>query len=344
MHKSRQVFLLLLAALATAGCSRSNPRVVVYCAQDQEFAEGLFSDFAKSAAIAVAPKYDTEATKSVSLTAELAMEAKRPRCDVHWNNEIIGTIKMQRLGLYEKYQSPMTRDYPPWAIAPDTSWTAFASRARVIVVNTQIVAEADRPRSILDLTDPKWKGRVAIAKPVFGTTATQAAALFSVLGPDAVKDYYRALKANGVAVVAGNKDVAVGVARGQYAVGLTDTDDALGEIEAGRPLAMIFPDREDNPKHPKMGVLYIPNTLAIIKDCPNPAGAKQLVNYLLSADIEAKLAEGPSHQIPLNRQAKAKLPAGFATPDQVKVMQVDWEKAADQWDASQRFLAEEFGK
>ncbi|HEX4589191.1 MAG TPA: extracellular solute-binding protein, partial [Gemmataceae bacterium] len=164
------------------------------------------------------------------------------------------------------------------------------------------------------------------------------------LGPDAAKDFYRGLKANEVQVVAGNKQVAEGVAHGQYLVGLTDTDDALGEIEAGRPVAMIFPDREENPKQPKLGVLYIPNTLAVIKGCPNPAGAKLLVDFLLSDKVEAKLAEGPSHQIPLNPKVKAKLPPGFATPDQVKRMEVDWEKAADQWDESQRFLAEEFGK
>ena len=340
----RHAAIFFLPLVALAGCSRPTPRVVLYCAQDQEFAEGLLAEFTKETGLPVAPKYDTEATKSVNLTTELAMDAKRPRCDVHWNNEIIGTIKLQRQGVYEPYDSPAAASYPAWTKPADHTWTAFASRARVIVVNTKQVAEADRPKSILDLTDPKWKGRVAIAKPLFGTTATQAAALFAVLGPDAAKEFYRGLKANDVQVVAGNKQVAEGVARGQYAVGLTDTDDALGEIEAGRPVAMIFPDRDANPKQPKLGVLYIPNTLAVIKGCPNPDGAKQLIDYLLSDKVEVQLAEGPSHQIPLNPKVKAKLPPGFATPEQVKRMEVDWEQAADRWDESQKFLAEEFGK
>jgi iron(III) transport system substrate-binding protein len=147
-----------------------------------------------------------------------------------------------------------------------------------------------------------------------------------------------------VQVVAGNKHVAEGVARGQYAVGLTDTDDALGEIEAGRPLAMILPDRDGHPKHANLGVLYIPNTVAVVRGCPNPEGARRLVDYLLSAEVETQLGEGPSHQIPLNPRVTARLPAGLATPDRVKVMRVDWEKAADRWDESQRFLADEFGR
>jgi iron(III) transport system substrate-binding protein len=344
MSTTRPVFPLLIAFLTAAGCSHSVSRVVLYCAQDQEFAETVLGEFTKRTGQSVAPKYDTEAAKSVGLAAELAMEMKRPRCDVHWNNEILGTIKLQRKGAYEPYASPAAEPYPAWAKPADHTWTAFAARARVIVVNTQQVPEADRPRSILDLTDPKWKGKVAIAKPLFGTTATQGAALFAALGPDAAKDFYHGLKANDVQIVAGNKDVAEGVARGQYALGLTDTDDALGEIEAGKPLAMIFPDRDGHPKYPDLGVLYIPNTLAVVKGCPNPAGAKQLVDYLFSAEVETKLGEGPSHQIPLNPQVKAKLPPGLATPDQVKVMQVDWEKAADKWDESQRFLADEFGR
>jgi iron(III) transport system substrate-binding protein len=346
--KTRAVLVALIPLLLLAGCSKPAPRVVLYSAQDQEFAEKVLAEFTKRTGLAVTPKYDTEATKSVSLTAELAMEAKRPRCDLHWNNEIIGTIQLARQGVYEPYASPALRALAqpgsPQLQPADHTWTAFAERARVIVANPQQVAESDRPRSILDLTDPKWKGKVALAKPLFGTTATQAAALFSVLGPDVAKEFYRGLKANDVQIVAGNHQVAEGVARGQFAVGLTDTDDALGEIEAGRPLSMIFPDRDDNPKEPKLGVLYIPNTLAVIKGCPNPAGAKQLIDYLLSPEVEVMLAEGPSHQIPVNPSVKAKLPANVATRDQVKVMQVDWNAAADRWEESQRFLVELFGK
>lgn len=335
---------LAVASVLLAGCSRPAPRVVLYCAQDQEFAESVLGEFTRRTGLPVVPTYDTEAAKSVGLAAQLAMEARRPRCDVHWNNEILASIRLQRQGVYEPYDSPSAEPYPGWAKPADRTWTAFAGRARVIVVNTRMVADTDRPTSVLDLTDPKWKGKLAIAKPMHGTTATQAACLFEALGPEAAKDFYRGLKANGVHVVAGNKHVAEGVARGRFAIGLTDTDDALGEIDAGRPLAMILPDCDGHPKHPKLGVLYIPNTVAVVKDCPNADGAKKLVDYLLSDEVEGKLAEGPSHQIPLNPKVTAKLPAGLLPPEKAKVMQVDWERAADRWDESQRFLADEFGR
>ena len=246
--------LFLFIAL---GCSRSNPRVVVACAQDREFAEGIFSEFEKTAKLTVSAKYDTEANKSVSLAAELEAEASRPRCDVHWNNEIIASIRLARKGIYAKYQSPNAEPFPAWAKAKDGTWQAFAARARVLVINTNLVPETNRPTSILNLTDPKWKSKIAIAKPLYGTTATQAACLFEVLGSDAAKDFFRGLTTNDVAVVAGNKQVAVDVAAGRFAMGLTDTDDAIIELNNGKPVALVYLDRDGNSQFSRLGVLFI---------------------------------------------------------------------------------------
>lgn len=333
------VFAILIVV---CGCTKPTERVVVYCSQDREFAEGVFADFHIESKLAVAPKFDTEANKSVGIAVELEAEAARPRADVHWNNEILATIRLARKGLYEPYMSPAAAPFPDWTKAKDKSWQAFASRARVLIVNTNLVPEAERPKSLLDLTAPKWKGKVAMAKPLFGTTATQAACLFEVMGPDAAKQYFRDLKANDVQIVAGNKQSAAQVAEGRYAIGLTDTDDALIELNAGKPVAIVFPDRDGHKDHPRMGLLYIPNTLAVVKGAPNPDGAKRMIDYLLRA--ETKLAEGGGYQIPLNPKVRANLPASLLVPGQVKTMAVDFEKAADLWDEVQAFLRDEFAR
>jgi iron(III) transport system substrate-binding protein len=333
----------LVLAFAALGCGGSRPRVVLYCAQDREFAEQVFARFTEGTGLAVVPRFDTEADKSVSLYEALVREANRPRCDVHWNNEILSTLRLQRRGLLEPYASPSAAPYPAAAKAPDHTWCAFAARARVLLVNTDRVAGADRPRSLFDLADPRWRGQVAMARPQFGTSATQAACLFEVLGADGARRYYRSLKANGVHLVPGNKQVAEGVGLGRFAVGVTDTDDAIAEVKAGRPVAILFPDR-DRPPGDRMGTLFIPNTVAVVKGGPNPAGARQLVDYLLSAEVEARLAESASHQIPLNPTVTARLPREIETPQTVKAMEVDFGKAADLWDEVQSFLRDEFAR
>lgn len=333
-------------ALLVPGCSSSKSRVVLYCAQDQEFAELVFDDFQKRTGLTILPHFDIEGNKSVMIYEELVREADRPRCDVHWNNEIVSTIRLQRKGLLEPYGSPSAADYPKWCRGPDDTWHAFGARARVLLINTKLVPEADRPRSIFDLTQPRWKGKIGIAKPTSGTTATQAACLFEVLGPEAAREFYLALKANGVQVVPGNKQVAEGVSAGQFAVGLTDTDDAMIEITDGKPVAMIFPDRDGHKDHPRMGTLFIPNTVAVVRGCPNPEGAKKLVDFLLSPDVEKRLAESGSRQIPLNPKVKADLPPQMDRPrdagGNVKSMDVDFGRAADLWEQTQTFLIKEF--
>jgi iron(III) transport system substrate-binding protein len=338
-----------LVVLVAAGCGRPrDERVVVYCAHDREFSESILQEFGKRTGLEVTPRFDSEANKAVGLYEDLVSEKARPRCDLHWNNEILATIRLQRQGILAPYSSPAAEPFPKQFRAADGTWTAFAARARVLIVNRDAmnklgIPEIEWPKSLLDLTQPRLKDQVAMAKPNAGTTATHAACLFAAWGPEKAKAFYRELRANGVQIAGGNKQVAEGVGRGQYAVGMTDTDDAALELEAGRPVAIVFPDR-DAPADSDRGVLFIPNTVAVIRDCLNPKGAQRLVDYLLSPEVEAKLAKSGSKQIPLNPNVKADLPAWMATPATARPLPVDFVKAADCWDEAQTFLRAEFGK
>jgi iron(III) transport system substrate-binding protein len=338
--RSRLFTLAASAALFLCGCGDRSPRVVLYCAQDEEFASGLLEDFQARGGLPVDVKYDTEKDKSVSLYRELLHERPRPRCDVFWNNEVLATILLARQGLLEPYDSPSRAGFPPWA-RDAGAWTAFAQRARVLVVNTDLVKEEDRPRSLLELTAPRWRGRVTMAKPLHGTALTQAVCLFEVLGTDRAQQYYRGLKANGVKVAPGNKQAAEWVGSGAAAVGVTDTDDAIAEVEAGRPVAIVFPDA-DRPATARMGTLFIPNTLAIVRGGPNPDGARRLVDFLLSAEVESRLASSGSRQFPVNPGVKVELPRALARATKARPMRLSWDAAADLWRDAQRFLREEF--
>jgi iron(III) transport system substrate-binding protein len=366
--RSSFVLLTCAALLGLAGCKGSQSRVVLYCSQDRDFAVGLLKQFDQQSGLQVEPKFDTEANKSVSLYREIVEDGDKPRCDVFWNNEPLNTLRLQKAGLLEPYDSPSAKPYPAWAKAKDHTWHAFASRARVLLVRKS-VPEKDRPRSLFDLVDPRFKGKVVMGKAHHSTAATQAACLFAVLGPDLAKQYYRALKANGLQQAPGNKQVAQWLGRGlapngrEVLVGVTDTDDALDEVKEGRDVVIIFPDRDarDTDRGVKqfekvlgepvvfpgeakkqMGTLFIPNTVAILKGAPNPEGARKLVDFLLSADTEKQLAEGESGQIPLNPEVKAALPKQIETPRTAKAMEVDWGKAAELWEETQKFLTKEF--
>ncbi|HEX8201178.1 MAG TPA: extracellular solute-binding protein [Isosphaeraceae bacterium] len=327
-------------ALALGGCGRGDagPRrqVVVYSALDREFAAPILEEYARRTGVEVRPKFDVESTKTVGLTAAIAAEAARPRCDLFWNNEILNTLRLKQKGLLAPFRPAHAADLPAAFRAADGTWYGFAARARVLLVNTAAVAEPDWPRGLSDLTGPRWRGRVAIAKPLFGTTATHAACLFAAWGQEKAEAFFRALKANDVRVLSGNKQVATAVGAGRVAVGLTDTDDAMGEVAAGSPVAIVYPDREPG----QLGTLFIPNTLAVIRGAPHPAEAEALADALLRPEVEAALAAGPGAQIPLLRSTPAA--ARVETPRTVRAMDIDFEAAARLWDRVAAFLAAEF--
>ena len=293
--------LLLTTTLTLAGCGGGGPRVVVYTSLDREFSKPVLDAYQAGSKVHVEALYDVESTKTVGLTQRIIAESGRdPQCDLFWNNEILQTLRLKRKGLLQPFHPPHASEYPEVFRARDGTWYGFAARARILIVNTGVVAESDRPTGIRDLIDPRWKGKIGLAKPLFGTTATHAACLFATWGDDRAKAFFGALKANDARTLSGNKQVAVAVGKGELAFGLTDTDDAMEEVAAGNPVVIVYPDREPG----GLGTLFIPNTLSIPKGALRPRAAEVLADHLLSHEVEDALAEGPSAQIPLNRRTR----------------------------------------
>jgi iron(III) transport system substrate-binding protein len=325
---------VLISAFASPGIAED--RVVVYSALDREFSEPILKAYEKSSGIGVLAKFDVESTKTVGLTNLIIAEARRPRCDLFWNNEILNTLRLKEKGLLAPFEPGRAGEVPATFKDKEGMWYGFAARARILIVNTKLVTETERPKGIKDLLDPKWKGKIGIAKPLFGTTATHAACLFAAWGDEKAKGYFRDLKANGVQVFSGNKQVATAVGASQIAFGMTDTDDAMGELDAGSPVVIVYPDR--NPGD--LGTLFIPNTLAIMKGSPHQKTAEALADHLLSPTIESELARGPSAQIPLLKSTDVE--ARVETPKTVHPMEAQFDAAAKLWDKVAAFLASEF--
>lgn len=325
---------LLLALFIGCWSPRGN-EVVVYSALDREFSEPVLSQFERRTNIEVRAKYDVESTKTLGLVTRIIQEKDRPGCDVFWNNEILHTVRLEKLGLLKSYAFPRAGDFPPEFRSAGGNWYGLAARARVLVVNRNAVSAADRPKSIEDLADPKWKGRVGIAKPLFGTTATHAAVLFAAWGETRSLEFFDRIKSNSL-IMSGNKQVASAVGRGQLAFGLTDTDDALVELEQGQPVEIVFPDQGPS----GIGTLFIPNTIAIVRGTRHESQAEKLVDFLLSPEVEQQLAKSGSAQIPLNSQVKSS--SRVLSGQNVKWMQVDFAAAAEAWEKAWPQLRDRF--
>jgi iron(III) transport system substrate-binding protein len=202
---------------------------------------------------------------------------------------------------------------------PNGRWYGFALRARVIGYNTNRVSAEEAPRSLEDVLDAKWKGRLVMASPAFGTTGGDVASWFAHYGPDRARDILRQLKENDVWLVPGNSTAVRKIANGEADICFTDTDDIYAGQRNGWPVAMNYLDQGGD------GVLAIPNTAALLRGGPHPEAAQKLMAFLLSEDLERLLARSDSHNSPIH-PAAAREYRQYAIP---KPLAVDYERVAD---------------
>jgi iron(III) transport system substrate-binding protein len=253
--------LLLVINRATGG---TRNYVVAYCAQDQEYAEAIFRDFEKVTGIKVRPVYDNEAVKTVGLANRLMAERSNPQCDVFWGNEEMRTRQLAAQDVFRQ----------------TNGWAGFGYRSRRIVINTNRLALASAPRSLLELTNDVWRGKVALAYPQFGTTATHFHALRQHWGDARWRAWCRELAANKPLLVDGNSVVVKAVGHGEAWIGLTDSDDIAAGQREGLAVAPL-PMTEET--------LLIPNTVGVVRGAPHPQAAQRLFEYLQGRGVAEQL-------------------------------------------------------
>jgi iron(III) transport system substrate-binding protein len=304
--------------------------VTLYCSTDDVIAAPILADFERETGVHVKPVFDTEASKTVGRANALKLERDDPRCDVFWNNEILQTVRLANDGIFAAYVSPSAADIPAEYKDPGGLWTGFAARPRILIVSTdaKMWEGADRPKSMNDFVDPKWKGRCVIAQPLSGTTLTHFIVLMSVLGKRDALKWFDGLRANQCGFPVGNGPAASAVGARQSAFGFSDIDD-FHEIEhKGQPVAVVYPDQGPG----QVGTLLLPNTVALVKGGPKPELGKKLIDYLLSKKVEQSLAESTASQVPL-RPDVPRPPHVKVPPTDFHAMKVDWQDAAKDYDA-----------
>ncbi len=257
----------LAGALALAGCGGGKSReVVIYTSQDEVYAEPIFKDFEKETGIQVRAVYDSEAVKTVGLVNRLLAETNNPQCDVFWNNEEFRTRQLLAHGVFRE----------------TNAWAELGYRSRRMVVNTNLLPLDKAPKTFSEATNELWRGKVALAYPLFGTTSTHFLALRQHWGDEQWQAWCRALVANQPKVVDGNSVAAKLVARGEVWIGFADSDDIAAEQHDGAPVVALPVGDE---------TLFLPNTVAVTRGAPHPAEAEKFFEYLQRKEVSQRLVD-----------------------------------------------------
>ena len=326
-----------LSLLCLPACERPGEQeaeVVVYTSVDQVYAREVFDLFREQSGIEVRPVFDTEAAKTTGLYLRLLTERRAPRADVFWNNEISRTLQLVEEGLAGDLSRLVPEDIPRRWVDPEGRWVAFSLRARVIVYNTDLVSAEEAPRTLAELTEERWRAKVVMANPLFGTTASHMAALYELMGEEAAEVFLKRLKDNEVRLVEGNSVVRDMVGRGEMPVGLTDTDDVFSGIDNDMPIDLVLPDQEG------MGTFVVPNSVMLVAGGPHAEAAQTFVRFLLEPEVEKLLAFSRARQLPV--RAGVPRPQELEPLTSLRAMDVEYGRVARRMPESVRRLEEFF--
>lgn len=232
-------------------------------------------------------KVNVVAAGTGELLKRVESEAAAPLCDVVWGG---GAESMQA---YSQY-------FEPYVLADDSAipeavkdvndyWIGESPVPVVIMYNEDLLNElgVEIPDSWEDLLDPKLKGSIAFADPgKSGSAFTLLCTMITAFGgpENGGWDFIEQLYANLDGKIQDSSSNSYKlVADGEYAIGLTQEKSVQEYLDAGAEnIGYVYPTE---------GTSAVPDAIAIVKDCPNPEGAKAFVEYILSAEAQQMQAE-----------------------------------------------------
>lgn len=290
---------MILALLALAGGLTVTglpgvyaSEVVIYSARKEELIRPALDAFQKETGIKVV----LLTGKAGDLARRLEVEKNDPKGDVFLGTTAGIAELLRRKGVLAPYFSPAAQEVPEEFKAPDGGWVGITGRVRVLIYNRTLVSGRDLPHSYFDLTDPRWKGKVAVASMGERTTVSWLAALMAVRGEEATRQYVRGLRDNGLKILTNNTEVRKAVARGEYAIGITNHYYYLLQLQEdpASPVGIIYPDQGPE----GIGTPVFSITAGIVRGAKHPEAARALVDFLLGPKGNRLLVQG-EFEIPL---------------------------------------------
>ncbi|MGH7230831.1 MAG: extracellular solute-binding protein [Nitrospiraceae bacterium] len=260
--------------------------LVVYSGRAERLIKPVLDAFQAKTGIQV----DMLSSATTELVNRLEAERERTAADLFITNDAGSLERARELGLLLPLDTKdLDGNIPPAFRSTDNSWIGISGRFWIVVYNTANVKPADIT-SILDLADPRWKGKIAI--PNAGSEYLQAgvSVIKAAQGDDRTQRFLQGLKANaGTQVYGKSSQIVDAVAKGQAAIGLVNHYYIYRHLAAQpeAPIAAMMPDQQDG----GMGAIVNAAGVGIVKHSRHVDLAKRLVEFLVSPEGQKMFAE-----------------------------------------------------
>jgi iron(III) transport system substrate-binding protein len=282
--------LALAAALGGCGGGDDPGVLTVYSGREEELVAPLFERFEEESGVDVQVRYGD----SAELAATIAEEGDNSPADVFFAQDPGSLGAVADEGLLETLPSDVLERVGERWRDGEGRWVGTSGRSRVIVYNTDALAEEEVPDSVFDLTDPKWKGRIGIA-PTNASFQAFVSAMRLDVGDEETREWLEGLQANDPKVYEKNTPIVEAAAAGEVDLGLVNHYYLylVHEEQPDAPIANHFLAEGDP------GALVSVAGAAVLDSSDEREAAEDFVGYLLSDDgqrfyvDEAEEAEYP---------------------------------------------------
>ena len=274
-------------------------RLVVYSGRAERLIKPVLDAFQAKSGVRI----DLLSSGSTELVNRLQAEGPRTSADVFITNEVGALERARELKLLAPLDAAMIDGKIPSAFrASDNTWVGLSGRVWIVVYNTALIKPGEI-QSMLDLADPRWKGKIAI--PNAGSEYLQAgvSVIQAAYGDQRTQQFLEGLKANaGTHVYGKSSQIVDAVAKGEAAVGLVNHYYIYRHLDAqpNAPIAPLITDQQDG----GMGAIVNAAGVGIVAHSRHKDLAKRLVEFLESPEGQKMFAD-QNKEYPLNPDVPA---------------------------------------
>jgi iron(III) transport system substrate-binding protein len=299
------VTLLALASLAFGACSATSEDSGGGPAEPETEGITLYSGRIAAAIGGAVDIYEEAADRDVQvrfaetgdLAATLVEEGSNSPADVFFAQEpgAIGAVAEQ--GLLAELPKDILDRVPPQFRDPEGRWVGITGRARTLAYGDD-TERSELPDSPLELTDPRWRGRVGWA-PVTDSLQQYVTALRLEYGDEVARDWVEGMIANDAVDYPNNVAVRDAIANGEIDIGLLNhyyVAQAIAAEGPEYPVHVYFPPKG-------LGSLLLLTSAGVLESSDRKGEAFDFIRSLL-APASQRYFTASSKEYPLARGVK----------------------------------------
>jgi iron(III) transport system substrate-binding protein len=337
------VLLLMVGVAAVTGCGRrgADPapgnndnepvetgKIIIYSSRNENFVNTLLEKFEADTGIKVEVLHAGDAAVN-----KIKEESRNVQADIFISNDV-GALENLRLNdLLQGFVPAGIETIDARYRAEDNSWFALSARTRVLMYNKNLISEEEMPKTVWELTDPKWQGKFAITRGGNGSMIAHVSALRQEWGDDKTSEWLSLVKDNAGAITQGHGDIRRAVGSGEFAFGLVNNYYFHQQLRepADNQVGVIYPDQGAG----EMGAVVNGAGVAFIKGAPNTFSAQRFLEWVLLPENQREFSYA-SLEVPINPAIEA-VPEAAAISD-YKVHSMPLRKLGEVWEDTRELI------